>query len=438
MLDYAARFILKIRSNPFFRAIQRTLVMLMPIAVLGSYFKLILDLIFSPEGMVYNIFGLDKIIPDHLWYAGLFVSRGMIEVTFGVFGVYACFFMARYTAHIYHKDATLAGLTSVIILLFCSYGSTSGQRSGNVYSSGILQINSVFISLVVGYMVGQVFHLLGKEYLPVKVESTKIIRQRAWDALLPAMVSLSIGIILGIIIYELQLKVINSASFSEIVSRVQTTNNIGEVIILTIVITFLNWIGIGFPLRSIGESLNNAYTAENMTVAFQHGSSWNVPYKFLGSSLINSYGVMGGASILLAIIVLLLLQHNNPEIEAIAKVNLLPAAFGSTIGLAVGLPILLDPIFLLPSMLIPIINILLAAGAIYFRLIPVCVYPILKGTPGILISFFGTNGNWSALFFTILLFILDIAMLWPIIKINDLVNLKLRSKEGRTINAQKS
>lgn len=435
MLNILTKSVLRIRQWPFLRAAQRTLVMLMPIAVMGAYFNLLNDLVFSPDGLIYNIFSLDKIMSDHIWYAGLFVCRGMIEITFGVFGVYASYFMARYTARIYHKDSTMSGMTSVLIMLFCSYASSSGHNNHVPFTISLLQINAVFSALVVGFCVGQVFHLLGKNYVPVENESTKWIQHRAWDSVLPFFVSLALGVMLGIAIYELQIKLLNSASFNELVSRLQTTNNLLEVLFLSLIVTFLNWLGIGYPLHAFAGTVNNAYTAENLTYAFQHGNSWNVPYKYLGSSLIKTYGTMSGASVILAAIVLLLLRHGNKEISAIARLNLIPAAFGSSLGFSAGLPIILNPVFVLPSILIPLVNMTLAAGAITMRIIPVCVYPILKGTPGLLISFFGTNGNWTALLFVMVLFALDLCLMWPFIRINERVELKLRLIKGGSSNA---
>lgn len=435
MLNILTKSVLRIRQWPFLRAAQRTLVMLMPIAVMGAYFNLLNDLVFSPDGLIYNIFSLDKIMSDHIWYAGSFVCRGMIEITFGVFGVYASYFMARYTARIYHKDSTMSGMTSVLIMLFCSYASSSGHNNHVPFTISLLQVNAVFSALVVGFCVGQVFHLLGKDYVPVENESTKWIQHRAWDSVLPFFVSLALGVMLGIAIYELQIKLLNSASFNELVSRLQTTNNLLEVLFLSLIVTFLNWLGIGYPLHAFAGTVNNAYTAENLTYAFQHGNSWNVPYKYLGSSLIKTYGTMSGASVILAAIVLLLLRHGNKEISAIARLNLIPAAFGSSLGFSAGLPIILNPVFVLPSILIPLVNMTLAAGAITMRIIPVCVYPILKGTPGLLISFFGTNGNWTALLFVMVLFALDLCLMWPFIRINERVELKLRLIKGGSSNA---
>ncbi|MBA1392395.1 PTS sugar transporter subunit IIC [Lactobacillus sp. XV13L] len=435
MIELAVKLVLKIRKSAFLQSAQRTLAILMPLAVIGSYFKLLGDLFFSANGLIYNILSLDKVMSDYVWYSGSFVCHGMVEITFGVFGLYTSYFMACYTAQMYHKDSTMAGLSAVLIMLFCTYALSSDRGARELLASSLLEVNAVFIALLVGFGVGQVFRWLGKNYYSVQSEPTKWLQYRAWNAAQPLTVSLAVGIFLGIIIYELQLKMHNSASFSELVSRIQTTNNLAEVLLLSLVVTFLNWLGIGYPLSSLAGTSNNAFTAENLTAALQHGSSWHVPYQFLGSSLINSYGVMGGASCVLALIVLILLRKSNLEIGACARANLLPAAFGSTLGFAIGLPLILNPVFMVPCSLIPLINMTLAAGAIGLHLIPVCAYPILKGTPGILISFLGTNGNWRALLFTISLFLLDLLLLWPVVKVNERVEVELSCRQMGESNA---
>lgn len=169
-----------------------------------------------------------------------------------------------------------------------------------------------------------------------------------------------------------------------------------------------------------------------MNYALRHGSAWNVPYRFLGSSLVYPYGAMGGASLVLALIVLILLANkNSKESENIAKANLLPAAFNSTWGFMIGMPIILNPVFFLSMLIIPLINVLLAAGAIAIHLIPPCVYPVLKGTPGILISFFGSNGNWMNLVFSILLFIFDIVLLVPTTMLGQKIEKRLKEYEQK-------
>lgn len=434
MVTRITNIILRIRRLSIFRIFQRTLVMLMPIAVIGAYFQLIKDAVFSPDSFIYNIFNFDMTMSDHIWYAGAFVSRGMVRVTFGLFGIYAAYFTARYTARLYHKDSTMAGMTAVIVIMFCAYANNLANNTSDhsPFSSSVLKINALLLALLIGYGVGQIFHWLGKEHQPIDFEHTARIRKRAWNAFIPTLFAIVCGVVLGIIIYEFQIKFLNAGTFKGLVTRIQASNNVFEIVLLTIPVFLLSWIGIGYPLSSLSATSNSISAAANLNFALKHGSAWNVPYKYLGSSLFYPYAVMGGASIVLAMIVIILITRRNKENENIAKVNLLPAAFGSTWGMMVGMPIILNPLLLPAIVIIPIINILLAASAITCHLIQPCVYPVLSGTPGILVSFFGSNGNWANLLFSIILFVLDVVMFLPTMKLGLHFERGLKDYEEQT------
>lgn len=434
MVDKLANLLLKIRRLSIFRVFQRTLVMLMPIAVIGAYFKLLQDAVFSPDSFIYNIFNFDETMSDHIWYAGAFISSGFTRVTFGLFGLYAAYFSARYTARLYKKDSTLAGMTAVIVIMFCAYASNIGNNieDHSPFSSNLLKVNALLLALLVGYGVGQIFHWLGKDHEPIEYEHTRRIKHRAWNALLPASVSILCGMILGVAIYELQIKILSSDTFKSLVAQVQRSNNLLEIIPLLIAAMLLSWLGIGYPLASISRSAMTPAATANLNYALKHGEAWNVPHRFLGSSLVYPYATMGGASIVLALIVIILLtERKNKEDENLAKINLLPVMFNSNWGLSIGMPVILNPIFFLPFLIIPVINISLAALAIWLHLISPCVSPVLKGTPGILVAFFGSNGNWMNLIFSIVLFILDVLMLVPILRLSQRIEKGLKVYEQK-------
>lgn len=434
MVDKLANLLLKIRRLSIFRVFQRTLVMLMPIAVIGAYFKLLQDAVFSPDSFIYNIFNFDETMSDHIWYAGAFISSGFTRVTFGLFGLYAAYFSARYTARLYKKDSTLAGMTAVIVIMFCAYASNIGNNieDHSPFSSNLLKVNALLLALLVGYGVGQIFHWLGKDHEPIEYEHTRRIKHRAWNALLPASVSILCGMILGVAIYELQIKILSSDTFKSLVAQVQRSNNLLEIIPLLIAVMLLSWLGIGYTLASISRSAMTPAATANLNYALKHGEAWNVPHRFLGSSLVYPYATMGGASIVLALIVIILLtERKNKEDENLAKINLLPVMFNSNWGLSIGMPVILNPIFFLPFLIIPVINISLAALAIWLHLISPCVYPVLKGTPGILVAFFGSNGNWMNLIFSIVLFILDVLMLVPILRLSQRIEKGLKVYEQK-------
>ena len=77
---------------------------------------------------------------------------------------------------------------------------------------------------------------------------------------------------------------------------------------------------------------------------------------------------------------------------------------------------MLNPLFLIPYVCLPVVNMLLGASMIAIHLIPVSAYNVLSGTPGPLVAFIATNGTWQALIFSMLLFALDILLYLPIVK----------------------
>lgn len=178
-----------------------------------------------------------------------------------------------------------------------------------------------------------------------------------------------------------------------------------------------NWLSIS----SLTTASNSGTAIANLNYALRHGSSYDVPYKYLGSGLLNSYALM----VIFALAMVIILYTKQREIEAIAKVNLIPVTFGATNGLFIGLPIILNPIYFVPIVFLPAINELFAAAAIKLHIIMPTVYPVLSGSPSLLYSFFGTNGNWATFIFTVVLFIFDVGILIPTVKIAQEISEKV-------------
>ena len=426
-MEQIVQFLIWIRKRSFFRVVQKTFVMLMPVATIGVYFRVLRDCIFSPDSLIYNIFNFDYLMPDQIWNIGNALSSGMVQVTLGIFGIYVAYFSAVHTARLYHKDTTMAGIAAVIVITFCAYLSGLGSSNNlqQALYSRILNINGILIAIIVGYFVGQIFHFFGKNHVHLKNENINTIRHRAWNSILPTLISVVAGLILGLLIYFFKIRLLDSFYIKSLVGSLQNSNKLFVVVPITMLATLFWWGGIGYPLSSLLTSSNSGAAIANMNYALRHGNAANVPYKYLGSSLIQAYGWMGDVCIALTLTVIILLFTHDKEIESIAKLNLLPVAFGGPQGWAVGLPIILNPLYLVPVVFIPAINELIAAGAIAVHLIVPSAYPVLRGPPGILIAFFGSNGNWKCFAFTILLFILDILILFPSLKMGQKINKEL-------------
>ena len=67
--------IVRLRRLAFFRVADRTLMMLMPLAVVGSIFQFLWQSVFSPTSLISNIFYFDKWLPDRESYLKAYANQ---------------------------------------------------------------------------------------------------------------------------------------------------------------------------------------------------------------------------------------------------------------------------------------------------------------------------------------------------------------------------
>ncbi|KRL63012.1 PTS sugar transporter subunit IIC [Lactobacillus psittaci] len=423
------KLLLRMRERVFFRAAQRTFAMIMPFALIGAFFQMFSKILLSHDSLFFNILNLGKVFPRAFFQVARFASNGVIFAIFSLFGVYAAYFMALYTARIYNKDSKLAGITAIIAIFFIRNPGVNNEFG--TINLQLLSIKRMFVTLLIGYLVGQVYHFLGQDHTQKRMEHVSDIKERAFAAIKPITASLLMAIIVAILIYILQVKIFNSNIVTILADKLITSNNLLINVPLVLLAIFLHWLGIGTPLELAMSGQNGGAATANFNYALTHGSSWNVPFKYLGSNLVQSYGTLSGAAFTVSLIIAVLLLDKSRQNKLIAKASIFPALFGAFNGFWVAFPIYLNPLLVLPVLVIPLVNIVISSLAIALHLIPVSVYPVLAGTPGVLIPYIGTNGSWQALVMTIALVVLDIYIVMPFYKIN--MNVQKRIAEIDTL-----
>ena len=429
-MDKLAKWCIWLRRRSFFRVAQRTFAVLMPIATVGAFFQVLQDSVFAPESFIYNLFDFDKIMSDRFWDIGTSLSQCVVEVIFGLFCLFTVYFSASFTAKIYRKDATMAGISATTSLLVMAYLFQLGLTGRiSLLSGGYLGFQYASFALLLGYGVGQVFHWLGADYEPVNYEHTKLVQDRAIKALKPTLVTVIGGVIIGGILYTAISKVKANFGLSTMTSAVENSNNLLLTVPSTALASFLSWPGLEEPILRLSNVETSAAATANLTYVMRRGSIWKIPYPYLGGSLISTYGVMGGCAVVLALVVAILIWGRRKEPETVAKLNLWPLLFSSSRGFLVGLPVILNPIYVIQLVFVPVVNMLIAALAISLHIVPTPVYPILTGTPGPLVPFFATNGNWPTLIFSIFLFCLDVVLMIPAVKLDNRTKALLKDYE---------
>lgn len=99
----------------------------------------------------------------------------------------------------------------------------------------------------------------------------------------------------------------------------------------------------------------------------------------------------------LGLLLAVFIASRRSDYRDLAKMSFVPGLFNINEPVMFGLPIVLNPIFLIPFILVPMVSSLIGYIFISTGIIPPIAYAVPWTTPGPLIAFFGTGGNWMAL-----------------------------------------
>ena len=433
MLNRLVEWTVRFNQRSFIKITRQTLMLLFPIAYVGTLAVMLKKAFFATDSFFFNVADLGDIMPDWLWTGITGLTGGLAKITFGMFGVMATYAAARYTAKLYHQDAPMAGMTGFATMLLLAFRYTRTSSPNMIsFDWNLLSVRSVLFALIVGYGVGQVYRWLGKGGEPSDqtIETLEKMQQRALNAIRPLFFSLAVGAALGALFNWLTLSSWLDLAYTWLENFGQGNQSLWVALPLIAVSLLMSWLGIGGPtINTAAQGLTGA-AAANLNYAFQHGSSWNVPYKCLTSTLYSSFANFGGDGVMLALVIALIIVGRQPEIQRLARWNLLPTLFNSGYGLMTGLPVILNPVFLLPYLLLPLANLLLGALATLMHLIPAMPYPLPMGTPGPLAAFIGSNGDWEALLFSLVLLIFDVWVYIPFVRLALGAELKTQQIEA--------
>jgi PTS system cellobiose-specific IIC component len=135
---------------------------------------------------------------------------------------------------------------------------------------------------------------------------------------------------------------------------------------------------------------------------------------------------IGGSGTTLALALLLLFATKSEQLKAVGKSAIGPGIFNINEPITFGMPIVMNPVMIIPFILAPI-----AAGLItYFAMALNLVarpYALIPWTTPVLISGFLTTGDWKAIILQIINFAVAGAIYYPFLKLWD--NKKLEEEE---------
>lgn len=393
--------------------LRKTLAAMFPLILVGSFAEVLHFSFFTNSGYVATILELNRWLP---LYRQLRELTGIIYAcTINTIALYAVFLTAHYTVKAYGKKIPVDGMIGLFAFLIISYRTTSqGMPTFNSY----LMSQGMLIGIIVGYLCGRLM-----AYFIDSEEGN--LRQLIKPIIIIGIVAALINMLLGIA---------GSMSIPTYVASFITINSsrkafwyvVGLGMLTDVMATF----AIGGPFIH-NPTFTDAPSWANLIHALKTGSAWNAPFKFTDTTIFHSFANFGGSGCVLALIIAILIVSREARYRNVSKWALFPAIFNNHYPMMLGIPILYNPIFFIPFVFAPLVNMLISGALLSLNWIPAAVYPVPVGTPAPLIALIGTNGNWSVLILSLFLIVVDVLIYIPFVKAAEEIIAKSGVKDAK-------
>ena len=391
----------KLNAQRHICAVRDAFILSFPLTMAGSLMVLLNNVFLSADGFMFKILQFDKLFPGIVKFQAVFAP--VVKGSADIFSILIVFLIARNLAKLMEGDDLLTGLTAISVY-FIIYPDYFDNEGVNYLTNQYMGAQGLFVAILVGLLVGELMSRLAKsDKLEIKMPEQ-----------VPSAVARSFKVLIPIIITTIFFSVLNyfvkmaaPGGLHELIYNIIQTpltrmsQSLFSVLILALLSQSLWAMGIHGPntIAAIRDTMFSEAGNANLLHYAESGTTWGAPYPITYSGLATAFAEYGGSGATLGLIIAMLIFSKNKESKSIAKLSLAPGLFNINEMVIFGLPIVLNPIYIIPFIIAPLVNIMIGYTAVMIlKIMPPVTIGIPWTTPGPLMPFLGTGGNIVALF----------------------------------------
>lgn len=444
----------KIGSQKHLVAIRDAFIAIMPVTMAGAVSTLL------------NVFFRD--LPNAWWGEGnSFVSSKVVSsiiaingnVWWGTLAIIALVFvfaLGYYIAKAYKAPALAGGVIAVASFIAVTPQSANaaltlanglsaeaaalitdagGVLSGTSLTVGAwgninwsyLQSAGLFTALIIGLFASIVYAKLVNANITIKLpDSVPPAVSKAFTAIIPGLIAIYLCGIIAFFVTDLTGKAIGDLILQYVQQPfLALSQGFGAVIIVVIAVQLFWFFGI-HGTNVLAPVLDGIYlTATNANNAAHTAGTVasELPYIWTRGSF-DAYVWMGGAGATLALIIAIFIFSKKSEARAVAKLSAPMGVFNINEPVMFGMPVVLNPVYFIPWMLVPVIMTIIAYVATVLGLVPPVFVPVPWVMPPVIYAILATGGNLVAGLVALINLVIAVVIWGVFVLIGNKVELK--------------
>lgn len=333
-----------VAENKYVNGIRRAFIMMMPLLMIGSIFLMITAFPLPAYQR-----GMASLLGEN--WKDIFDIP--VSATFNLIALFVSFLVAQQLAKQFELDSIAVGLLSLAsFLILTPLGNTS--EFGQVITFTWLGSKGMFVAMVIGVVTVKIFHFFVKRDILVKMPDgvpPEVIK--SFEALIPGTVILATALLLRVGMEHTSYGTIHDFVYKVLALplRALGTSYIGS--ILTVFAISILW-SVGINSGSMVNGFVRPFWLENQAeniAALQAGQ----PLPHVITEQFFDMIFMGGAGATLSLLLAIVIFAKSKHIKSVGAIGIVPGIFNINEPVLFGLPVILNPIMLIPFNIVPMV-----------------------------------------------------------------------------------
>lgn len=361
-------------NNSIFSVIKQAFLSLIPIFMIGAcalvlqYFPITIIRNFIQNALNGKIFDFLNVI---------------YLVTFGFSAVYLVLSVSYFesSSKNMHNEIRIFSAISSTICFFASLGIEvlSGREDILKYT----KMDNIFSALIIAFVFTKLFYFFYKLFVHKKIEENVTIFTRVLHTMFPTLCCLLISTIISFLIGLIPN--INNFSDLTILLLRKPFESIGATYFGGLLIMLLESVFWFFGIHG-GNVFDSILTSPDGVFAFKNG-------QIMTKNFVDTFVLMGGCGTTISLFLALVIFSKDRKKKKLCGLAGVPLLFNINELLVFGIPLVLNPIYVIPFILTPLVTYSIAYFATYIGIVPQIINTSIQWTTPIIISGYQATGS---------------------------------------------